>query len=450
MPRPPAHYPERLKYILTNTFRNRLKQKEVQFGALDENWVDEHRIFYHEFSFKDAIRVILEDRDGTYSGYVNITPNRKISGFSEVYLSPPKHMRMKNRAFVTCSLPYNRYGQKEVECVPFITPDSYMSVCMQASIWIALQHLSVLSGGNVKSRSLPDIQNLAKGHHFCDGVGLLFSHAERILKTSGSGAFLIDNRHGILGGRISEEMMERILYAYVESRLPVILGVDANKLPWWEDPREGETPRYHSIVCIGHTMKRGKVDGYIFHDESILPYQKLSSEELFEAWKVPKEKIRESGIVTLDLDEPIMQAVVGVPPSVTIPYEIAELVAMAITDSLQDQRLIPRTIAGLRPSLVTRDALETLFEGNPALLSARQKINLPSWIWIFGISSTRRQRMRGGGVGLIVLDARKNEVTDPRELTVFVMAKNYIYLINKENNRPEEYLIQDDILVPVT
>lgn len=115
MPRIPAFFPQRLRNILRQVYRNRLGVREISKGALDENWIDEYKAFYHKFSYPSAVRVILEDKKRTYRGHLNITPARNITGFSEFYLSPPKELEQDKRSYVTCKSTYSKYGQDEIE-----------------------------------------------------------------------------------------------------------------------------------------------------------------------------------------------------------------------------------------------------------------------------------------------------------------------------------------------
>jgi hypothetical protein len=401
----------RLKNIIETVYQNSIETWKYERGALDENWVDECDVYYNRFSSPEAIRVFYrEPKSESVFGLVNLTPRRELYEFSEMYFKPPLRFQ-KQKRYVTCKLQHSIYGLR-IDCVPFIMPDNVVSVCMHGAIWIVLQHLNKLSKGHVKKLTLPEIQKLACGHSFCDGEGLNFNQAKRIIKMCDCEAVSIDNRRPAypFKERYTEQDMERILYAHVESALPVILGVDANKLKWWGRVNRREMPGYHAIVCIGHTMKGGKIDGYIFHDESAFPYQILKTKELFKAWKVPTPKLKESGEYFFDRRHPVMQAVVGVPPRVKIKYEIAELAAfLAIEGLIKNKELKKRP--GLRPVLMSGTEIDAFLKQNN-LQKIKSKMDIPSWSWAFFISSTKIERVSEKYSGLILVDATSFPLPD--------------------------------------
>jgi hypothetical protein len=444
--------PPWLREIIGKVYLDKLKVLDSNFGTLDENWIDEYRVYYSKLDANpSAIRLFYgkpksssnESKSNSIFGFVNVTPYRGTTKFSEMYLPPPSTLNSngkKNEVFVTCILPYSKYGYN-VQCVPFISPDGVISICLHGSIWILLQHLSVFSKGVVKGLTLPEIQKLASGNYFSDGIGLSFPNkAVRIIKMSDCGVFNLDSTRRIdrPEKRYTEKEMERILYSYIESRLPVVLGVDANKLPWWSKSSKSKNPRYHAIVCIGHTMKRGKIDGYVFHDQSTFPYQILATKQLLKAWKLP-ESGSDSGKYT-------MQAVVGVPPAVTIRYEIAEIVASKVFKILKSNKELKRRI-GLRPSLIRRAQVEKFLGQNKALEKVKSKINIPSWVWAFFFFYTPSQRIEGKCTGFFMLDATTSMALPPTFAIISI--EKTVYLIDKER-KSRRFVIEGDELIEKT
>ena len=177
-------------------------------------------------------------------------------------------------AYVKCLGQHNAYGET-VACVPFVMPESIFGMCIHASIWICLKIL-VNQGMINDVLTIPEVQTLASGRPYTDKQGLLFVQASRLLRMCRTSAFYINNKEE----NLTDDEMIMQLYAYVESRLPVIIGVDVANITWWKTLRHG----YHSMVVIGHTLKDNKVDGFIVHDESSLPYQVMTKQELLTAW----------------------------------------------------------------------------------------------------------------------------------------------------------------------
>jgi hypothetical protein len=164
------------------------------------------------------------------------------------------------------------------------------------------------------------------------------------------------------------------LYAYVESGLPVILGVDTAKLDWWDHYIHS----YHSIVAIGHTMQDNKIDGFIFHDESRLPYQTLKKDDLLEAWCKNGE------------ENHVREMLVAVPPEVNLPFYLVFQQFREYVIALRDRNIITESLDNLsiQPMLISEeDLIPYIFTTrNDVLLRAFQEEELTSaekgYFWI--------------------------------------------------------------------
>lgn len=447
--------PPKLKRIIRKVYLNQIKASNFHLGALDENWVDEYRVYYNtQWLTQYAIRLFYsKPKSNSIFGFVNVTPGRKLINFSEMYLPPPPHLSDEKGAFVTCILPYNKYGYG-IKCVPFISPDKVISTCLHGAIWVLLQHFSTFSRRIVRGLTLPEIQKLSSGNYFCDGTGLLFpAIAERIIKMSKCGAFVLDSSSHIDRSKkeYTEKEMEGILYAYVESGLPVILGVDANKLEWWDKSTKSKSVRGHAIICIGHTMKKGKIDGYIFHDQSVLPYQTLSTKKLLKAWKVPRgEKYSLFG-------KHIMQAIVGVPPNVTVRYEIAQIAASMVVKILKPRKELKKII-GLRPILRSAARVEALLSNQKVLEKIKSMINIPLWNWVFLVIRSPEQRMAKTCSGFFIFDATTLIPHEIKKLSaripvlpavVALVFEKTVYLVDKER-KLRKFVIEGEKLKEIT
>jgi len=72
----------------------------------------------------------------------------------------------------------------------------------------------------VECPTIPEIQQLASGRHYADWEGLKLTAASRILSMSGCNSFYYNS----IDMKLEPEQMVNILYAYIESGLPEIIG----------------------------------------------------------------------------------------------------------------------------------------------------------------------------------------------------------------------------------
>ena len=265
-------------------------------------------------------------------GYVDLTPFMQVC---DAFLKPPHWMRPPTY-YVTCAKPYIpettlRYKRGEIDeinCAPYIKVNSVIGVCAQYAMRMALMILSpkaptvpeliseaintALSGGVERE---PDIGwHPDEIHHFFEirGYGV-FRYSRSQLRFDNWGHLVSDMR--MVPG------IENI-YAYVESGLPVIIGVRNTKyLPWWGDGDEA-----HALVAIGHTLDgNGRVDGIIVHDESTYPYQIL------------KEPL--AGGKTLE--DVIFEVIAPVPREVMVEYQVARSLATQFFDLDEEDIIRP-------------------------------------------------------------------------------------------------------------
>ncbi|KXB07763.1 hypothetical protein AKJ51_00180 [candidate division MSBL1 archaeon SCGC-AAA382A20] len=300
---------------INNTiYSSNLNLENETFGALDENWYEEYTQLYKDNpkAKSYAKRLNLSQCIINLRSIIPRNPSghtEPCSNISETYLKPPSQMSEDNNFYIKCLGNHEVYGS-EVNCVPYINPNPYFGVCAQAALWICFKILEKRYGISSSSYTLPEIQDMAFNTPFSDSIGLVFPHISRIFKMNHCQSFVYNNTK--MG--LSDEEMIDIIYAYIESELPVILGIDVSELDWWGEVEED----YHAIVLIGHTMDEstGKIDGFILHDESKYPYLTIDIENLLRAWDIP-DKAKDSPEVNHRV------AVVGTPPAIKFGYEAA-------------------------------------------------------------------------------------------------------------------------------
>lgn len=368
-----------LKKILEKTYRGEIVYRDTVDGAHDSNWVKEYELFYskqpNSTPYVKRLRFKVNEKRGRKAGFVNIRPITDASEVSETFLIPPKSLNPQNGAYIKCSEEYEDYGEK-VECTPYIMPETIFGMCIHASIWICLK---ILEKMDMIERALcvPEIQNLASGNPYADKQGLIFVQAARLLRMCRTSSFYIINKERPY---LTDPEMLTELYAYVESCLPVIIGVDIADLEWWETNRHG----YHSIVAIGHTMEGNQVNGFIFHDESVLPYQVMKNDALLDAWHKPGHR---------EARNYVREMLVAVPPEVSLPFHETYHQFEQILLTLREKQIISETAESLiiRPML-EHSAMLFFKTRNRLLYRALRESNFPSYVWVFYVFDADTER----------------------------------------------------------
>ncbi len=404
-----------LNEINRRRYSNKLKISNSIDGALDVNWYDEFEKLYknNPRAVPYVERLILYDADENFYGIVGVRPiNPKDpidhrmhhSEISEMYIREPPDITEDSHCYLTCKKRYQAYGFV-IDCVPYIMPNPYFGVCAHASVWICLKVLENLSDGVVESQSIPKIQRSVAGHFFSDYKGLEFHHIARLFRMNRCEAFIYDSYK--MG--LTDDEMKNIVYAYVESGFPVIIGIDVSKASWWD----GHQPDYHSIVLIGHTMddKTGEINGFIAHDESRFPYILVYEDELLRCWDIPDHAKENAGI---SKNTKIRTAVVGVPPVIGVGYE--DVIKWTLLPDKWYQKgytdikkymirpmLIPfwRFISLLH-SIEFKD--ENFYDFAYEKLQEIMEPYYPSWVWVLMLYESKKKRFKENMCGAIVID----------------------------------------------
>gem|GEM_PF-1266896 len=293
-------------------------------------------------------RVSLYTKKGSesnYIGFVDISP----FGISEVYIRPPLWMKpplyyfpCERTFFPDTALRLKENSAEMVECVPFIKVQSEVAVCAQYAVRMALMILSQ------RPPTVPEIVFEANKTALKGGLdrhqedGWYSDEIKQAIEDKGYGVHELGYSEFIRCEKCGEEFspnprlktpnLENI-YAYVESGIPVILGIkDTKYLPWWSDESEGEA---HAIVAIGHTISDdNRIDGLIVHDESTYPYQVLYD-------------VLDNGITIEDV---IDSAIIPVPREVVVEYSVAKGIFNETMGHLQEIGILHDII--YRPLLV--------------------------------------------------------------------------------------------------
>jgi hypothetical protein len=249
-------------------------------------------------------------------------------------MTPPKY-------YVTCSKdhtaeytlrPYASDWQK-INCVPFVTAMGGIGACAQYSAMLFLK-VQGLSSATVPELTLRAKKFVSGGMERSTG-GWRAEEISYVLENEGFNCFLY-SRHvcdscgkplekvkcGVCDKEfafsqvLNEPTLENI-YAYVESGIPVLIGVKkAGLLPWWN--KKEEEP--HALVAVGHTLSEdGNVDGLIIHDVSKYPYKVLTN--------IAGGK---------PLQEIIIAAIAPLPREITVRYQIARQAFHEVMSKIPD------------------------------------------------------------------------------------------------------------------
>lgn len=416
-----------LQQIVHQVYKDKIACKKIVNGALDLNWAEEFQLFYNSqpksAPYVKRVRFKKNKTGGKDAGFSDVRPRSDGSEVSETYLIPPIKMENEKKFDLKCLGTYDAYGQI-VKCAPYIMPESIFGMCIHGSIWICLKILENL-GMIEKSHPIPSIETLARGKPYADKQGLLFTQTSRIFRMCKTNALYIDNE---VKPRLTDDQMALELYAYIESRLPVILGVDTKYVPWWSSQEYG----YHSIVAIGHTMDdNGKPDGFIFHDESSFPYQDIKIDALMDAWhtawkgnKKPKKPKREM--------------IVAVPPEVSLPFNKAHPQFEQILELSRNYGYSHDSSNDLLVKPILKGAFETFMETkSESLYKAMVETKPTKYVWIFYLYDKEvNERNVETSKGFFVRDA-----TAESELRFLYFKDTKQALYQKEDH---VYLVRDD------
>lgn len=370
---------------------------------------------FAEVELPQSIERILIYSGKAYNGFIDVTP---LGNIDNVLLKPPLWMKSP-QYWVTCKKQFTPEKilrpepNETIECVPFVHVgvESSIGVCAQYSVRLALMNLLQ------RVPTVPELTKWAtqKKMQQSQTNGWTAEQMTEVMceaiRREGLTAFRYSNSKcplcneplpNITCAGCGTEMPHSFLkptkeniYAYIESGIPVILGVDrAGDLPWWDaDIDEG-----HALVGIGHTLsKMGEVNGFIVHDVSKYPYQILQE---------PLENGK-------SIEDVIVEAIVPVYREIVINYPWAKELALEMIDLENGQ--------SYRPQLVEANKIKKwLAEGEPRehfigysidkkVKESFSKAYISRYAWLFEI----KQELDNGTrkyVGDIIISAEEPRV----------------------------------------
>jgi len=376
-----------------------------------------------------------------YNGYVDITPLGQVS---DVFLKPPLWMKPPHY-YLTCKKQFNpekilRPETKEViDCVPYIHVESEVGVCAQYAVRVALMNLLQ------KVPTVPELTFWATRKALRGGINRSQRDgwsAEEIteimseaIKREGFSAFRyssfkcpqcneqMPNIKCIKCGKevsLSLKPTKENIYAYIESGIPVLLGIErVGDLPWWDENDEGA----HALVGIGHTLsEKGMVDGLIVHDVSTYPYMIL----------------REPLINGKKLEDVIVEAIIPVYHEIIVHYPWARELALELMDLKKGQSYRPQLIEAnkIKKWLAEGEQREHFIEYsiNEKVKDDFSKAHMDRYVWLFEIKHELGNGTRNY-VGDIIISAERPEVLGFN----LPLKRKYGYVDENEEKIIEDY-----------
>ena len=370
-----------------------------------------------------------------HEGHIDFRPTGTIS---DAFLPIPK----KDRFFVTCKKPYKSDDPFNpiILTVPYTTPEAKLklSLCSPSTLWIVLATLCNELGkeyvslreinNNLQPRSiggavgLREYTNLFEKYHFTTHYYLgakKKKYYEYLEKKRCEWKKALDPIDPINFELINDlynyyiesevdqnftPMNSKILYAYVESEIPVYLVFDADSLAEELGYKDTPVDYYHSVVAIGHTLdEKNNLLNFIIHDVNHSPFVEIS------------EKF---------VNENLYEAAVLLPKEVKIKYEyflqnseksdfamyskMFEKIIFTALGAFIDEKISVNYSLKIRPLLMRSQRIKFWFTNKtlypPAVCDMYSKADFPPYVWFFEIWNLDLEGSRKC-IGHIVFDA---------------------------------------------
>ena len=193
---------------------------------------------------------ISESESGQYFGYVSLRPGPMRTVVESIVRTPPG---LKNH-YLLCGGKFeteypNQHGNYVKNTIkdacPFVQQDGVLGICAHASIRM-LSMILACNYNNCKTMTVKDIQEkvaampLLEGSHL-PSTGLASFEIVNAIEGMGASAILYlfeqgrERTHGL--------SIERVVYPYVESGIPVIVGIETENAG-------------HAVLVVGHPFDR--------------------------------------------------------------------------------------------------------------------------------------------------------------------------------------------------
>lgn len=283
-----------------------------QFPVQDPDFYAEYNRYYskvfghdgkycHRFHFfalaplenEDALDFIdraHEEGASNYLGFVTIRPIRSSPVAASILKPPP------GSHFILASDKFDIHLAGRTFCIsgtPFMQQDNAVGACAQASIWMALRTLRKKEGNSAfdpAQITSAATRFLARGRTLPNREGLSVEQIVEAVRFAGYSSHILWLKDPGDSDRDSLRLADakRKIYTYVESEIPVILGVytnihsghalvsighnwdqtaDVAPIDTWTLPGAAQLDIYHSVSWV---------KDFLVHNDNSGPYLKLS------------------------------------------------------------------------------------------------------------------------------------------------------------------------------
>lgn len=244
--------------------------------------------FSSEFSLADLAHI--SDFESSYLGCVILRPfpSQKVA---KAIIAPQEDQNNPKRSFVLCQ---GEFKQEVLGCemavkgFPFIQQDSHVGTCAHAALAMVALYLATEAGA--KAMSMPEIVEITsdisrRGREISAGLGI--EQISEVIKAMDRSPLVYEFR--IDDERARRFPPERVIYRYIESGIPIILGIPTAKSGhaltivghsfdpdmWWP---MAEKPYYSQGSSEElYSCSTAWIDNFIVHDDNFGPYSTIQT-----------------------------------------------------------------------------------------------------------------------------------------------------------------------------
>ncbi|MDO5398278.1 MAG: hypothetical protein Q4G33_10140 [bacterium] len=299
----------------------------------------------------------------------------------------------------------------EIDAFPFLSQDVEVMTCAETTIWNILEYY-----GN----RYPEYRTILP----CDIIGKLESLSyERVLPSDGLDYFKVANllktfsfAPKLYAGNVySYDILKRLFHYYVESGIPLAVGVQGND-------KNGNVIR-HSIVCIGHSSDRLLLKDVSIQHANSVPF--IDSSQLYNKYVIVDDNqmpytIEEFSNLTIYDNTSVSVFVAPLYKRIFLDADDAHTLVYEILAKLNMWDFINRYTPGLSDEnpIVIRLFLTSsrkyksykVHNAEPNnLRNIYMEINFPKFLWVAEIS-TYDMYTKGKALGEIIIDATSTRV----------------------------------------
>ncbi len=356
--------------------------------------------FFNDVISADDLLDLPADKRKSYRGFVVLRPlpefclGRTLLSYKliEEIIAKPNPM---TSFYLTCAAQYsvNLAGNSiAFTGAPWIQQDTMVSACASAAIWVVSSHLSTKFGTEFKSYTTPAITDLATktnidGGRAMPSAGLTTQQIMFALREMGCGPVLYSSFD-----LSSYHEARKQLYYYVESGIPVILGLELAHGEGHAITVVGHAldlnskPRPHDIGPIACCSSSDFIPAFIAQDDVAGPFRVLELCDWGLADLLGERRRRCVCPVKIGghQDAFLRALIIPLPLDVTLRGDEAERRTMKSVAQWFRTSKTPDDVMVFRTFLEQSNSFKTRFlDGLPQELSVQLRRQLmPRWVWV--------------------------------------------------------------------